>query len=472
MKVRQRTICQNCRKWKIACDAKKPSCSQCLLRDASCPGYPSDWIFVPITARDDDGVKPRHAIPRQKRVMAKINCQPTEPHDPPAATPLDDLITVIVRNYVPDRENSAAIGGSESSPRICGAWVEVLPDLIGSDTSAALTSAIKAFAVSIQSRGPKHSVPISAALEAYSSALSSVNDALRVPYDSFPVELGAAVMCLLFADLFLSTSLDSWTAHLQGLGELIQLSRPELYASGITHRLFVGARPALVVLALLSRKSCFLAAEEWRNKPFEEISPSPVQALMSEAAIIPSILERLDRAGSSGDVAAEVLHEFEAVLGRLDAWADSFHSSAPSPIFWLEPSVDAGRQHIWFPSITVANALTHFWAFKVICLGNIRRLKAAGVDSSNGRKAAHCGEIKSLSVMICQSTEYLMQDRMRLFGPTSVMLPLRTAYEAFEVEGYESYEELEWCKRLFADILGRGHRFMSLFLRAENAPKR
>lgn len=167
-------------------------------------------------------------------------------------SPLDDLITTIIQNYVPETEIAKAVNGSESTPRICGAWVEVLPELVESDTGTALSSAIKAFAVSIQSRGPKHSAPISAALEAYSLALSSVNDALQIPYAAFPIELGAAVMCLLFADLFLSTSLDSWMAHLQGLADLIQLSRPEFYASGIAHRLFVGARPALVWLRSVS----------------------------------------------------------------------------------------------------------------------------------------------------------------------------------------------------------------------------
>lgn len=181
---------------------------------------------------------------RQPELFPDDKSMESRDHSGPSS--LGDLIAVIVQNYVPDPEISMATNGAESSPRICGAWVEVLPDLIGSDTNAALASAIKAFAMSIQSRGPKYSVPIPAALEAYSSALGLVNDALWVPYNSFPVELGAAVMCLLFADLFLSTSLDSWTAHLQGLGELIQLSRPEFYVSGITHRLFVGARPALV----------------------------------------------------------------------------------------------------------------------------------------------------------------------------------------------------------------------------------
>ncbi len=155
-------------------------------------------------------------------------------------------MTTIIDNYVPEGEASVPGNTVEPSPRICGSWVEVLPELVGNDTDTALASAVRAFAVSILSRGPQRSFPISDGLEAYNQALISVNKALRSPYSDFPVTIAAAVMCLLLAELYHVTSLSSWTAHLQGLAELMQLSRPEVYASGIPHRLFVGARPALV----------------------------------------------------------------------------------------------------------------------------------------------------------------------------------------------------------------------------------
>jgi hypothetical protein len=163
-----------------------------------------------------------------------------------AAPPLNDLILTIIDNYVPETDALKLISSVEASPRICGAWVEVLPDLVGNDTDKALDAAIRAFAMSILSRGPKPSFPVSAGLEAYDRALISVNAALRSPYSDFPVVIAASVMCLLLAEVFQATSLDSWTAHLQGLGELMQLSRPEVYMSGIPHRMFVGARPVLV----------------------------------------------------------------------------------------------------------------------------------------------------------------------------------------------------------------------------------
>ncbi len=188
---------------------------------------------------------------------------------------------------------------------------------------------------------------------------------------------------------------------------------------------------------------------------------------MSDAAEIPAILEKMDADGA-GAVSGEALRRFETVLGRLDAWSDSFRSSVPASSlhFWFLPSGDGRRQRIWFRDITAASALTHLWAFRAICLANIDRLRRlCDPEAANGAaKTEHFEEAKSLSVMICQSIEYLMQDKMKLFGPTSVSLPLQTAYEIFEAGGQQSAEELDWCKEILADIHKRGYGFVSYFL--------
>jgi hypothetical protein len=237
------------------CDGKKPACSQCTFRGLTCPGYPADWVFVPQTTRNASKFKARRAGPRQqpgagpqtepKREEALCDLS-VKPVTTPEALPLRDLIAAIIDNYVPESGAAIACGSVEPSPRICGSWVEILPDIAGNDADTALASAIRAFAVTILSRGPKQRFPISEGLEAYNQALVAINDALQSPYSDFPVAIAAAVMCLLLAELFHATSLDSWTAHLRGLADLMQLSRPEVYVSGIPHRLFVGARPALV----------------------------------------------------------------------------------------------------------------------------------------------------------------------------------------------------------------------------------
>lgn len=192
---------------------------------------------------------------------------------------------------------------------------------------------------------------------------------------------------------------------------------------------------------------------------------------MSEAAAIPSILERIDAEGDGA--VEETLPAFEAALDRLDAWADGFCSPTPesSATFWFQPSEVAGRPNIWFQNITIASALTHFWAFKVICLRNIDQLRTSCTDPdpSNDTDMKHFEEAKQLSVMICQSIEYLMQDRMKLFGPTSITLPLRTGYETFKSGGNRSREELNWCREILGDILNRGYTFMLSTLGPENS---
>jgi hypothetical protein len=221
-----------------------------------------------------------------------------------------------------------------------------------------------------------------------------------------------------------------------------------------------------VVLAFMSRKSTFLAREEWKNIPFREISPSPMQTLISEAAIIPALLERMD-AEDSDAASEELLRNFEAILDRLNAWADAFQSSPSnlSPLFWFQAPDGAGNPHIWFQSITVANALTHFWAFRVVCLRKIDELRSRSLQSDHALRETHFEEVRRLSVMICQSTEYLMQDEMKLFGPASVFFPLQTACETFYAGGDRTIKELEWCETVIADILNRGYRFMSFSIR-------
>ncbi|KAL2262299.1 hypothetical protein VTK26DRAFT_1803 [Humicola hyalothermophila] len=468
MKTKQKNICHACRRGKISCDAKKPSCSQCSFKGIECPGYPADWVFIPHNARK---AKTRHPVARReppgpKEARREGNSGPSSTS---AVISLRDLMLTIASSYVPEPEPIACANSVEPSPRICGSWVEVLPDLVDNDTNTALASAIKAFAVAILSRGPKPSTPEKAALEAYTEALASVNSALRSSYDSFPVEIAAAVMCLLLAELFVPTRLDSWVAHLQGLGGLMELSRPEFYISGIPHRLFIGARPSLIVLSFLSRKSSFLARKEWTTIPFRETPPSPVHELMSEAAVIPSILEMLDT-NSRDDLIQKALEEFEAVLARLDLWGDAFLSRASSPLFWFKPPKNGGRQHIWYQNITAANALTHLWAFRIICLRNIDRLRA-GAAPGYSPEPMSLEETKRLAVMICQSTEYLLQDKMRLFGPTSVILPLRIALDTFEAGGIRSKEELDWCNAMIADIFDRGYQFIALFFNVESGKR-
>ncbi|KAK3392928.1 hypothetical protein B0H63DRAFT_456853 [Podospora didyma] len=487
MKVKQKSICETCRKQKIPCDGTKPSCSQCRLRDLCCPGYQSDWIFVPHTAQSDRHsgatvVSQSGIVGGRKRIKdprPNPKYQGARELTVPRVLGLSvsHLMTLIIRSYVPEPELASLDSNSNgantySQPRICGCWVEVLPNLIAKGETVALSSAVRAFAVSILSGGPMPIASLASGLEAYSVALRSLQRALRSACQ-FRDELAAAIMCILLAELLLPTTLNSWAAHLQGFGELMQLSGPELYTSGIGHKLFVGARPSLVILGFLSRKASFLGTDEWRCLPFGLQPPSAMQQLLSEAAVIPSILERLDKASGlpprdRAIVDRESLHDFVAVLGRLGQWETYLQSADQYPLSWVKADAEEGAISCrWFNNITDANVLTHFWAFKVICLQNIDELAGnhPGMTSSS-QFSTSFRERVGLSVMISQSIGYLMQDEMKLFGPSSVIMPLRTAYDTFRAGSSQCKVELRQCNEIISGILERGYHFVPLFFEA------
>lgn len=166
----------------------------------------------------------------------------------PLPTPLEHLITYIVRSYVPDPDKGRLCVNDAVNPRVCGAWVEVLPELAVNEKNAALASSISAFAVTLMSGGPARLFSLSSAFEKCSVALRSLRIEIRSVHCSPSArgEIAAAIMCLLLAELFLPTTLESWVAHLGGFAQSVQTAPPEFFASGILHKLFVGARPILV----------------------------------------------------------------------------------------------------------------------------------------------------------------------------------------------------------------------------------
>ncbi len=103
---------------------------------------------------------------------------------------------------------------------------------------------------------------------------------------------------------------------------------------------------------------------------------------------------------------------------------------------------------------------------QILCQDNIRQLETRYPELASDEEFAgkSCDEDSvALAVKICQSIEYLMQEEMRLFGPSSVILPLRVAYDTFRSGGSLTSEKLRWCQRIIARILGKGFQFITLF---------
>ena len=92
--------------------------------------------------------------------------------------------------------------------------------------------------------------------------------------------------------------------------------------------------------------------------------------------------------------------------------------------------------YLWFPNIYAANFLTHYWAFWVLCVTSIRSLRAGHhdllerpikVDDHSLESEYVSQKVIERSLWILQSTEFLTQEEMKLYGVASVFLPLQIA---------------------------------------------
>jgi len=255
MKVRQRTICHTCRARKLGCDGQSPSCSQCLKSGRKCGGYQYDLIFAePVTiVKPTSNGKPAAAKTTRRRRGNRIPEIVHAPHpDSPRlgqalSWPLQDILSLVAQNFLPAHAFSHMKIKTPSDPsRVCGSWIEVVPDLaITGPQGIALSSSIKAFAVAIMSYGLPDAASTIDALAAHGIALSSLKQALTSYQKEGSNEFSAAIMFLFLSELLLPV-IRSTDIHVGGLSHLMQSKGPEYYSTGTAHKIFVGSRPSLV----------------------------------------------------------------------------------------------------------------------------------------------------------------------------------------------------------------------------------
>lgn len=238
-------------------------------------------------------------------------------------------------------------------------------------------------------------------------------------------------------------------------------------------------RQLQTVLGFIVRKASFLERDEWRRIPFCETPPSPLQDLMGEGLAIPAILESIDKAATlprqaGATVAKDAIRRLLSTLDSLKRWGDAFHiRHGRSPLFGtrLIEGAEGEWPQLWYQSITDANIATHYWAFRAICLASVEQLAAAYPGANFDPKSlllciqepSSFLEMKQLSTWICQSIRYLMQEEMKLFGPSSILLPLRVAYDVFLAGGEYTKKELAWSRTILTDTVTNGYRFVPNF---------
>ena len=118
-------------------------------------------------------------------------------------TPIQDMVRLIMQNFMPEAELVGLSQDKLTQPRICGNWVEVLPMLSIGGQGQALPSSIICLAASISHLRQKSYSSHAMLLEKYGSAMRLLRKELAHPYTDVSScdEVAAAIMCLTLTEV-------------------------------------------------------------------------------------------------------------------------------------------------------------------------------------------------------------------------------------------------------------------------------
>jgi hypothetical protein len=190
-----------------------------------------------------------------------------------------------------------------------------------------------------------------------------------------------------------------------------------------------------------------------------------LQSLLTEASFLPATLSVTSNAlqhphPSSDGLAYESISRLVGVLDHLVQWRAS-HQSSTSGYRLITRNQGTHALGLWFPDITSANIISHYWTLWIMCIGHIRRLQAKfpGLDITQfevdgQRLDVHLGQERLARIcdFLLQVVEFLMQDEFKLYGLASTPLCCRAAYEVLQDLGDLGAARLMCNRRTIEDF--------------------
>lgn len=154
------------------------------------------------------------------------------------------------------------------------------------------------------------------------------------------------------------------------------------------------------------------------------------------------------------------------IFSVMESFEKSLRNNSPGSvwdqIFISNYGITVTPEHsIRFPDITSANVYTHLWNFRIIIATEISRLVAEFplsniCDHFPSRNVQEHNE--TLATQICCSMGYLIQDRFKLYGPASAMLPLQTAYKVFIMDKQKNAPHITFIEECVECLVEKGIR--------------
>ncbi|RAH43037.1 uncharacterized protein BO95DRAFT_502539 [Aspergillus brunneoviolaceus CBS 621.78] len=325
--------CTLCRKRRLRCDRRQPSCSQCLRVNQECFGYRD-----PGTLRIYD---------QSAEVASKAQAR----GGPIQQSPAEESPSTLSLNYSPISDDQRAM--SYIIPYYVGTdqhrgLLRFLPSLLQNDPSPALKASAKAIGLLGMTRMPHVG---QRARKEHIIALRATNSALRDPTTATSDSTLGAVLLLGLYELITSrpTEMDSgWRDHAQGAAKLIELRGEEQLSSPVGLELFTVVRFQNVISSVFFRlgsrvhNSPTIAALSQVARSKRNEHTRPIETLYNMLIELNDIAIEVDEAHLQSDLEKQqsLIERSLTLDARLLAWTTSL-----SPA-WSYQVIDDPRSHL------------------------------------------------------------------------------------------------------------------------------
>ncbi|KAE9371765.1 hypothetical protein N431DRAFT_545916 [Stipitochalara longipes BDJ] len=486
--------CHDCKRRKIKCDYRKPTCLRCEKAEIACKGYKRDAIFVNRTPKNLSAVLKRDSlsphVPRSvDEDLQVLKSQIQKPVGQRTHFRLQAL-ECLKKLYLPQPSLANIRESSLYS------WLPTVCELEGE--SHALDHSLLTFCVVQAAVTKTGSACIDEALQVYNVALQK----LLVEIEDFGAErcdeILAAISVLSTSELFLCPTDHAWRAHAQGISEILRIKNDMNSPSSTCRRFCARLRVILLIEALAKRETrsmtihyCYLLSQVM-SKSSEHDS---FHGLIDVACQVPVLLEESDTLISSRNTMPDQEREslFKASLAVLDKLHDrhqKYRAITRRPLYWVMPSgvdnpADDAYQSKLFPfalqfdSLETASQVVLWWAItlQVLCsmidlyqhffgssiLSSVSDLSEPEnftgpeplLNSTFPTMSSVKEEADKMARCLCQSIEYCHKIENGTIGPqmtTYAQWVLKSYFRRFHYE-----RELAWCLNI-KNMRGPGFR--------------
>ncbi|KAL7935864.1 hypothetical protein V8C35DRAFT_298433 [Trichoderma chlorosporum] len=472
--------CRDCRRRRVKCDLTLPCCMRCAKAGIVCQGYEHAILWVNSTpdqpnvtalsvisdAQLHQSQREQHSPSSQwVRIVHRLRDQLSQPfYD--TSNFRAQALRILQGIYLSHQDIAACDDNGDPTP---SSWITAVCQMQA--PSSALDHALLAFcAVQVRLSGDS-CLSQDETGQIYNHALSELIEDLDPRRAGNCDETLAAIVVLSTCELFVFPTSTSWSAHAQGISELLRRRNTPGKTTANWTSLCVRLCLICVIQGLMQRCSLSFEPDKWRSLIGPPGSADSFIQLMHIVVDVPSMLQEayeLFSSGSNPSAASQYSTLLMQKYQELNIWRNfQQHNEAPGhdPLYWsvmsrVDNPADEGYADKLFPFALMFSSLGSAipWIFcstVMLHLLEIALLLEAlefstpnrnGISSPPPDGISMLAEADGLARTLCQCIEFCYRNENGLFGPQATCSTQWSLRRYFRRRGLA--RELEWCRSI------------------------